>query len=68
MVQPATEADNWPRDIQTIPRMYHEGLLSVLAWKYILLPELLQREKSLVAFENVIVAWDPGFGIIAWIG
>ncbi len=33
----------------------------------VLLPELLQREKSLVAFENVIVTWDPGFGFIAWI-
>ena len=32
-----------------------------------LLPELLKHEKSLVAFENVIVVWDPGFGFIAWI-
>ena len=30
-----------------------------------LLPELLQREKSLVAFENVIVTWDPRSGFIA---
>ena len=30
-----------------------------------LLPELLQREKNLVAFENVIVTWDPGSGFIA---
>ena len=30
-----------------------------------LLPELLQREKSLVAFENVIVTWDPLSGFIA---
>ena len=29
-----------------------------------LLPELLQREKSLVAFENVIVTWDPRSGFI----
>ena len=29
------------------------------------LPELLQREKSLVAFENVIVTWDPRSGFIA---
>ena len=32
-----------------------------------LLPELLQREKSLVAFENVIVTWDPRSGFIACI-
>ena len=32
-----------------------------------LLPELLQHEKSLVAFENVIVTWDPGSSFIAWI-
>ena len=30
-----------------------------------LLPELLQREKSLVAFENVIVKWNPRSGFIA---
>ena len=30
-----------------------------------LLPELLQREKSLVAFENVIVTWDLRSGFIA---
>ena len=30
-----------------------------------LLPELLQREKSLVAFENVIVTWDPRSDFIA---
>ena len=30
-----------------------------------LLPELLQREKSLLAFENVIVTWDPRSGFIA---
>ena len=29
------------------------------------LPGLLQHEKSLVAFENVIVTWDPGSGFIA---
>ena len=32
-----------------------------------LLPEFLQCEKSLVAFENVIVTWDPGSSFIAWI-
>ena len=32
-----------------------------------LLPELLQREKSLVAFENVIVTWDPRSSFIACI-
>ena len=32
-----------------------------------LLPELLQREKSPVAFENVIVTWDPRSGFIACI-
>ena len=32
-----------------------------------LLPELLQREQSLVAFENVIVTWNPGSGFTAWI-
>ena len=32
-----------------------------------LLPELIQREKSLVAFENVIMTWDPESGFIAWI-
>ena len=32
-----------------------------------LLPELLQREKSLVAFENVIVTWDLRSGFIACI-
>ena len=30
-----------------------------------LLPELLQREKSLVAFQNVIVTWNPGSGFTA---
>ena len=29
--------------------------------------ELLQREKNLVAFENVIVTWDSGSSFIAWI-
>ena len=32
-----------------------------------LLPELLQRDKSLVAFENIIVTWDPGSAFIAGI-
>ena len=32
-----------------------------------LLSELLQHEKSLVAFENVIVTWVPGSSFIAWI-
>ena len=32
-----------------------------------LLPELLQGEKSLVTFENVIVTWDPRSNFIAWI-
>ncbi len=32
-----------------------------------LLPELLQREKSLVAFEKVVVMWDPRSNFIAWI-
>ena len=32
-----------------------------------LLPKLLRREKSLVAFENVIVMWHPGSDFIAWI-
>ena len=32
-----------------------------------LLPELLQREKSPVAFESVIVTLDPGSGFTAWI-
>ena len=32
-----------------------------------LLPELLQCEKSPVAFENVIVTWNLGSGFIAWI-
>ena len=30
-----------------------------------LLPELLQRQKSLIAFENVIVTWDPRSDFIA---
>ena len=30
-----------------------------------LLPELLQREKSLIALENVIVTWDPRSDFIA---
>ena len=32
-----------------------------------LLSELLKREKSLVAFKNVIVTWDPESGFIALI-
>ncbi len=28
-------------------------------------PELLQREKSLIALENVIVTWDPRSDFIA---
>ena len=31
------------------------------------LPEFFQREKSLVAFENVIVTCNPGSSFIAWI-
>ena len=32
-----------------------------------LLPELLQCEKSLIAFKNIIVTWNPGSSFIAWI-
>ncbi len=32
-VQPATQAENGPRDVQIIPHMYHGQSLSVHIWK-----------------------------------